>query len=199
MVQLVLEGEVSWIRRGRRISASLLLCDKTVRRRQNAPAAGHRRPATADKTARLFYDRTGRLWQWISLQKYIEHTGCRPGQREVQAAEKLVVKHGGALGCEQRHILNDFLSVDSGQPLSGWFSLKSILPKRGSLSIPMEWFSVEAMSGNHCNYYSFGVLLMAVSLESRGNRMKKAFFLGSLLVIGIFSALAVRAPWTANR
>jgi len=57
------------------------------------------------------------------LQKYIEHTGCRPGQREVQAAEKLVVKHGGALGCKQRHILNDFLSVDSGQPLSGWFSL----------------------------------------------------------------------------
>ena len=37
-------------------------------------------------------------------------------------------------------------------------------------------------------------VLMAVSLESRGNRMKKAFFLGSLLVIGIFSALAVRAP-----
>ena len=58
--------------------------------------------------------------------------GCRPGQREVQAAEKLVIKHGGTLGCEQRHILNDFLSVDSGQPLSGWFSLKSILPKRGS-------------------------------------------------------------------
>ena len=48
--------------------------------------------------------------------------GCRSGQREVQAAEKLVVEHGGALGCEQRHILNDFLSVDSGQPLSGWFS-----------------------------------------------------------------------------
>ena len=58
--------------------------------------------------------------------------GCRFGQREVQAAEKFVIKHGGALGCEQRHILNDFLSVDSGQPLSGWFSLKSILPKRGS-------------------------------------------------------------------
>ena len=58
--------------------------------------------------------------------------GCRSGQREVQAAEKLVVKHGGTLGCEQRHILNDFLSIDSGQPLSGWFSLKSILPKRGS-------------------------------------------------------------------
>ena len=58
--------------------------------------------------------------------------GCRPGQREVQAAEKLVVEHGGALGCKQCHILNDFLSIDSGQPLSGWFSLKSILPKRGS-------------------------------------------------------------------
>ena len=58
--------------------------------------------------------------------------GCRPGQREVQTAEKPVVKHGGALGCKQCHILNDFLSVDSGQPLSGWFSLKSILPKRGS-------------------------------------------------------------------
>ena len=58
--------------------------------------------------------------------------GCRSGQREVQTAEKLVVERGGALGCEQRHILNDFLSVDSGQPLSGWFSLKSILPKRGS-------------------------------------------------------------------
>lgn len=58
--------------------------------------------------------------------------GCRSGQREVQTAEKLVVKHGGALECKQCHILNDFLSVDSGQPLSGWFSLKSILPKRGS-------------------------------------------------------------------
>ena len=48
--------------------------------------------------------------------------GCRSGQREVQTAEKLVVERSGALGCEQRHILNDFLSVDSGQPLSGWFS-----------------------------------------------------------------------------
>ena len=58
--------------------------------------------------------------------------GCRSGQREVQAAEKIVVKHGGALGCKQRHILDDFLSVDSGQPLSGWFSLKPILQKWGS-------------------------------------------------------------------
>ena len=58
--------------------------------------------------------------------------GCRSGQREVQAAEKLVVERSGALGCEQRDILDDFLSVDSGQPLSRWFSLKSILPKRGS-------------------------------------------------------------------
>ena len=57
--------------------------------------------------------------------------GCRSGQREVQAAEKLVVEHGGALGCEQRHILNDFLSVDSGQPLSGWFSLQANFTKKG--------------------------------------------------------------------
>ncbi len=48
--------------------------------------------------------------------------GCCPGQREVQAAEKLVVERSGTLGCKQCHILNDFLSVDSGQPLSGWFS-----------------------------------------------------------------------------
>ena len=46
--------------------------------------------------------------------------GCRSGQREVRAAEKLVVKRSGAFGCEQCHILNDFLSVDSGHPLSGW-------------------------------------------------------------------------------
>ena len=56
--------------------------------------------------------------------------GCRSGQREVQAAKKLVIKHGGALGCEQRHILNDFLSVDSGQPLSGWFSLQADFTKK---------------------------------------------------------------------
>lgn len=53
-------------------------------------------------------------------------------QREVQTAEDLVVEVCGSLGCEQHDILNDFLMVDSGQPLSGWFSLKSILPKRGS-------------------------------------------------------------------
>ena len=58
--------------------------------------------------------------------------GCRPGQREIQTAEKLVIERSGALGCKQRHILDDFLSIDSGQPLSGGFSLKSILPKRGS-------------------------------------------------------------------
>ena len=56
---------------------------------------------------------------------------CRSGQREVQAAEKLVVKRSGALGCEQCHILNDFLSVDSGQPLSGWFSLQANFTKKG--------------------------------------------------------------------
>lgn len=57
--------------------------------------------------------------------------GCCPGQREVRAAEKLVVKHGGTLGCEQRHILDDFLSVDSGQPLSGWFSLQANFTQKG--------------------------------------------------------------------
>ena len=57
--------------------------------------------------------------------------GCRPGQREVQTAEKLVVERSGALGCKQCHILNDFLSVDSGQPLSGWFSLQANFTKKG--------------------------------------------------------------------
>ena len=57
--------------------------------------------------------------------------GRRSGQSEVQTAEKLVIKHGGALRCEQRHILNDFLSVDSGQPLSGWFSLQANFTKKG--------------------------------------------------------------------
>ena len=65
--------------------------------------------------------------------------GCRPGQREVQAAEKLVVKHGGALGCKQCHILNDFLSVDSGQPLSGWCVSQIHFTRLGApLSISME-------------------------------------------------------------
>ena len=45
--------------------------------------------------------------------------GCRSGQREVQFCKQFVVEHSGALGCEQCYILNDFLSVDSGQPLSG--------------------------------------------------------------------------------
>lgn len=44
---------------------------------------------------------------------------CRSGQREVQFREQLIVEHSGALGCEQCHVLNNFLPVDSGQPLSG--------------------------------------------------------------------------------
>ena len=64
--------------------------------------------------------------------------GCRSGQREVQTAEKFVAERSGALGCKQRHIPNDFLSVDSSQSLSGWFPRKSILPKRVPLSISME-------------------------------------------------------------
>ena len=45
--------------------------------------------------------------------------GCRSGQCEIQLGKQFVIEHSGALGCEQRYILNDFLSVDSGQPLSG--------------------------------------------------------------------------------
>ncbi len=48
---------------------------------------------------------------------------CRPvaalGSVKVQISEQLVVEHSGTLQCEQLYILNDFLSVDSGQPLSG--------------------------------------------------------------------------------
>ena len=51
-------------------------------------------------------------------------------QCEVQTAEDLVVEVCGSLGCEQHDILNDFLSVDSGQPLSGWFSLQADFTKK---------------------------------------------------------------------
>lgn len=68
--------------------------------------------------------------------------GRCPGQREVQRCKQLVIKCGGTLGCKQRYILNDLLSVDSGQPLSGWFSLKSILPKRGSA-----FYNIRVISG----------------------------------------------------
>lgn len=48
--------------------------------------------------------------------------GRRSGQREIQTSEEFVVKRSGALGCEQGYILNNFLSVDRGQPLSGGVS-----------------------------------------------------------------------------
>ena len=51
-------------------------------------------------------------------------------QCEVQTAEDLVVEVCVSLGCEQHDILNDFLSVDSGQPLSGWFSLQADFTKK---------------------------------------------------------------------
>ena len=58
--------------------------------------------------------------------------GRRSGQCEVQTAEKLVVECSGSLGCEQRDILNDFLSVDSGQPpLSGWCVLQLHFTRMG--------------------------------------------------------------------
>mgnify|MGYP000090746879 CR=1 len=37
---------------------------------------------------------------------------------KAQTAEKLITERSGTLGCKQCHILNDFLSVDSDQPLS---------------------------------------------------------------------------------
>ena len=64
--------------------------------------------------------------------------GCRSGQREVQTAEKLVVERSGALGCEQRHILNDFLSVDSGSPFLVGFLSSQFYQKGAPLSIPFE-------------------------------------------------------------
>ena len=45
--------------------------------------------------------------------------GFRSGQRKIQAAKKFIIKRSGTVGCEQCYILNDFLSVDSGHPLSG--------------------------------------------------------------------------------
>ena len=64
--------------------------------------------------------------------------GCRSGEREVQTAEKLVVERSGALGCKQRNILNDFLSVDSGQPFLVGFLSSQFYQKGAPLSIPYE-------------------------------------------------------------
>ena len=50
---------------------------------------------------------------------------------KVKHAEQLVIELDNALGCEKAHILNQFLSIDSGQPLSG-------LDFVGSLIIP-DW------------------------------------------------------------
>ena len=52
-------------------------------------------------------------------------------QREVQTAEDRVVEVCGSLGCEQHDILNDFLMVDSGQPLSGWCDLQLHFTRMG--------------------------------------------------------------------
>ena len=46
------------------------------------------------------------------------------GKLKVQYAEPLVIELDNAPGCEKAHILNQFLSVDRGQPLSGWFCLQ---------------------------------------------------------------------------
>ena len=40
------------------------------------------------------------------------------GKLKVQYAEQLVIELDNALGCEKAYILNQFLSIESGQPLS---------------------------------------------------------------------------------
>lgn len=56
---------------------------------------------------------------------------CLPKQSEAQAAKRLVVEHGSTVGCKQSvTILNDFLSTDRGQPLSGCFLSVNFTKKR---------------------------------------------------------------------
>ena len=50
---------------------SLLLYDKILQRRLFAPPAGHPCPASSDKTARPFYDRTARP-RHIAAHEYLE-------------------------------------------------------------------------------------------------------------------------------
>ena len=57
---------------------------------------------------------------------------CRSGQCKLQAPEQPVIEYSGALGCEQCYILNDFLSVDSGQPLSALSFLPSQFYSKGA-------------------------------------------------------------------
>ena len=59
-------------------------------------------------------------------------SGSCSGQCKFQCPKEFVIECSGTLGCEQCHILNDFLSVDSGQLLSVWFCLNLILPLRRS-------------------------------------------------------------------
>ena len=59
-------------------------------------------------------------------------SGSCSGQCKFQCPKEFVIECSGTLGCEQCHILNDFLSVDSGQLLSVWFCLNLILPLRSS-------------------------------------------------------------------
>lgn len=49
-------------------------------------------------------------------------TGFCARQLKVERGEELIVKRSGTLRSEQGDVANDFLSVDSGQPLSVWFS-----------------------------------------------------------------------------
>lgn len=113
----------------------------------------------SDIRSSRWLERTPRIsWQWGAEHSFFGDftlPSCRSGQREVQTAKTLVVEQGGALGCKQRYILDDFLSLDSGQPSLVDFLCKLVLPKEAPFSISMEWFPVSAMAGIPCNNYTF--------------------------------------------
>ena len=68
-------------------------------------------------------------------------SGISSRKFKIQCAEKVVIEFDNALGCEKAHILNQFLSVDCGQPLSGWFCLVTSLYQIGApLSILLSDF-----------------------------------------------------------
>lgn len=73
-----------------------------------------------------------------SLEKFILPAFAR-GKFKVQYTEQLVIELDNALGREQTHILNQSLSVDSGQPISGLvLSITSLYQFGAPVSISFE-------------------------------------------------------------
>lgn len=70
---------------------SLLLYDKILQRRLFAPPAGHPCPASSDKTARPFYDRTARPRQLFPHLEEID-TACR---ERLEIIEKAMMQQEG--------------------------------------------------------------------------------------------------------